>query len=204
MPRACVIKYMTKIVFATRNAHKLAELQAIAGSELEIVSLDTLGCTEDIPEDGLTLHENAVAKARWVSQRYGLPCFADDTGLEVDALNGAPGVYSARYSGEAHNDAANRQLLLHNMEGVPVEKRTARFRTVIAYLESPDAEPRTFEGAVEGRITRTEHGNGGFGYDPVFRPEGWAETFAEAAPERKNAVSHRARATAAFMAWLLK
>lgn len=195
---------MEKIVFATNNAHKLEELRQIAGSRLEILSLNDIGCHDDIPENEPTLRGNAAAKALWVAGKYGLACFADDTGLEVDALGGAPGVHSARYAGGAgHDAAANTALLLKNLQGVPAAERTARFRTVIALVRPADAVPLFFDGTVEGVITEAPAGDGGFGYDPVFRPEGWDKTFAEGTPDEKNAISHRGRATAALLRHLL-
>lgn len=191
------------LVFATNNAHKLNELRAIVGGRFNILSLADIGCHDDIPEDADTLEGNAMAKARWVKERYGYDCFADDTGLEVDALDGAPGVRSARYApGDGHDGAANMALLLRNLAGVPADRRTARFRTAIALLRD-GGEEHLFEGIVEGRIIEEQRGEGGFGYDPVFVPEGWTETFAEASPERKNSVSHRGRATGALLDFLL-
>ena len=180
------------LVFATNNAHKLKELREILGSRYDIVSLNDIGCHDDIPETADTLAGNALQKAQWVKERYGRDCFADDTGLMVDALDGAPGVKSARYAGDAHDSAANVALLLKNLDGVPAERRTARFKTVICLLL--DGETHYFEGVVEGHIIDTMHGGGGFGYDPVFVPDGWNKTFAEATPDEKNAVSHRGRA----------
>lgn len=180
-----------KIVFATNNRHKLDELRQIAGGRFEILGLKDIGCDVDIPETGDTLEANALQKARYVSRHYGMDCFADDTGLEVDALGGAPGVRSARYApGDGHDSTANMALLLKNMEGVT--DRKARFRTVIALII--DGKEHIFEGKVEGEIMEEPSGRGGFGYDPVFRPEGWDMTFAEASPEEKNSVSHRGRA----------
>lgn len=194
---------MKRLIFATNNQHKLSELRQIVNGRFEVSGLEEIGCTEDIPEDADTLQGNALAKARWVAQRYGTPCFADDTGLEVDALGGAPGVHSARYaSGPGHDAKANTELLLNNLQDVPMSQRTARFRTVIAYIDDAGAE-YLFTGVVEGCILTEPHGAGGFGYDPVFRPEGWDISFAEATAEQKNAVSHRGRATAAFVDFLL-
>ena len=180
-----------KIVFATNNAHKLDELRRITGGKIEILGLKDIGCDVDIPETGDTLQENALQKARYVRDHYGMDCFADDTGLEVDALDGAPGVRSARYApGDGHDSAANMALLLKNMDGVA--DRKARFRTVIALII--DGKEHLFEGKVEGDILEVPAGTGGFGYDPVFRPQGWTRTFAEASQDEKNAVSHRGRA----------
>lgn len=188
-----------KLVFATNNSHKLEEIRQIAGDDFEILSLADIGCHDDIPETAPTLEGNALQKARWVKERYGYDCFADDTGLEVDCLGGEPGVHSARYApGDGHDSAANMALLLHNMEGC--DNRSARFRTVIVLIEG-DKE-YTFEGIVEGEILTEPAGKGGFGYDPVFRPSGWKKTFAEASAEEKNQVSHRGRATRALMQYL--
>lgn len=189
-----------KLVFATNNAHKLSEFRAIAGTELSVVSLGDIGCTDDIPETGATLEENALQKAHWVADRYGCACFADDTGLEVAALGGEPGVHSARYApGTDHDAAANTRHLLGKLAGR--SDRRARFRTVIA-LVRPDGSEHLFEGTVEGEILTEAAGTGGFGYDPVFRPTGWERTFAEASAEEKNAVSHRGRATRRFIEFL--
>lgn len=179
-----------KIVFATNNAHKLSEARQILGPGFELVTPRELGITEEIPETGDTLRDNALQKARYVRERTGLDCFADDTGLEVAALGGAPGVYSARYAGEGCDFAANTDLLLRNMAGRA--DRSARFVTVVALLLG-DRE-YTFEGEVRGHITEAPSGEGGFGYDPVFVPEESAVTFAEMAPEQKNRISHRGRA----------
>lgn len=195
---------MKQIVFATNNKHKLEELRAIVGDKINIVSLADIDCCDDIPEDAETLEGNAVAKAEWVCSRYGVPCFADDTGLEVDALNGAPGVHSARYAGgEGHDSAANTSLLLKNLHDVPMPQRTARFRTVIALIY-PDGEKHLFEGSVEGLILTAPQGDGGFGYDPVFAPVEWGGklSFAEAGAVEKNSISHRGRATRALVDFL--
>lgn len=183
---------MKQIVFATNNAHKLKEVREILeGTGIEVLSLGDINCHDDIPETSDTLQGNALQKACWVKERYGYDCFADDTGLEVDALGGAPGVYSARYAGPGHDSAANVALLLENMSGE--ENRKARFRTVIALLRG-DLAPVCFNGVVEGEIARELHGENGFGYDPVFRPEGADVTFAEMTDEDKNSISHRGRA----------
>ncbi len=184
-----------KIVFATNNAHKLQEIRQIVGDKLEILSLADIGCHEDIPETADTLAGNAELKARYVKEHYGYDCFADDTGLIVDALNGAPGVYSARYAGPGHDSVANTRLLLKNLEGV--EDRSARFVTVICLIGGDEA--RFFEGKVEGVITREP---AGCGYDPVFLPAEADVTFAEMPAEAKNAISHRGRATAALLDYL--
>lgn len=192
---------MMKIVFATNNAHKLNELRQIAGNKLQVLSLNDIDCHDDIPETGNTLQENALQKAQYIYEKYGMDCFADDTGLEVDCLGGAPGVHSARYApGEGHDAEANTRLLLENMRRSA--DRSARFRTVIALIL--DGKEYFFEGKVEGVITEAPEGEGGFGYDPVFMPEGWDRTFAQATPKQKNAVSHRGRAVAALMQFLLE
>lgn len=189
-----------KIVFATNNRHKLQELRRIAGDSWKILSLEDIGCNDDIPETADSLEGNAEIKARWVKEKYGYDCFADDTGLMVDALGGAPGVYSARYAGDGHDSQANMSLLIKNMEGV--DNRAARFRTVIALVQGNDVH--LFEGVVEGRITTSPAGCGGFGYDPVFKPAESDVTFAEMDADAKNAISHRGRATARLMDYLLK
>ena len=183
---------MKKIVFATNNLHKLEELRKLTEGKIEILSLKDINCNDDIPETADTLEGNALIKARWVKERYGYDCFADDTGLEVDALDGAPGVYSARYAGDNHDSEANMRLLLSNLEGK--SDRRARFRTVIALLEG--GEEHIMDGVVEGEITLAPSGENGFGYDPVFRPEGFEETFAEMGADQKNKISHRGRAVA--------
>lgn len=181
---------MKKIVFATNNAHKLEEVRAIVGDRFEIIPLAQTGITEDIPETADTLDGNALQKARYVFERTGLDCFADDTGLEVAALGGAPGVHSARYATDGHDHAANRALLLKNLAGVT--DRSARFRTVIALIQG--GEERFCEGEVRGTIATEERGEGGFGYDSLFIPEGYEETFAEMPADLKNSMSHRGRA----------
>ena len=198
-----------KIVFATNNEHKLTEIRAILGPSFEVVSLADIGCHEDIPETGQTLEENALMKAEYIYDKYHLSCFADDTGLEVEALNGAPGVYSARYASMANNSSdtshdseANMARLLRELANN--NNRKARFRTVIAFIEKKDVCPcgctsikvvHKFEGIVKGEITREKSGAEGFGYDPIFRPDGYDKTFAELGADIKNQISHRARAT---------
>ena len=189
---------MRTIVFATNNAHKLSELRAMAGDSLCIRSLSDIGCTDDIPETGDTLRDNALQKARWVASRYGCDCFADDTGLEVEALNNAPGVYSARYAGPGHDSEANMKKLLREMEGM--ENRKARFRTVIALIL--DGKEYLFEGIVNGQITKDKRGTSGFGYDPIFMPDNHTETFAEMGNDIKNTISHRAEAVKKLSAFL--
>lgn len=187
-----------KIVFATNNPNKLREIREILGPNFEIVSLADIGCHVDIPETGDTLEENARQKAEYIMTNYHINCFADDTGLEVEALGGAPGVHSARYAeGTDHDSEANMAKLLHELEGK--ENRTARFRTVISLLEvkgkSPfDYREIQFEGEVRGRIDTGKHGSSGFGYDPIFIPEGYDKSFAELGEEVKNQISHRAKA----------
>ncbi len=188
------------IVFATNNAHKLGELRGIAGEEWNIVSLAEIGCHDDIPETADTLEGNALIKARWVKERYGYDCFADDTGLMVDALDGAPGVYSARYAGPGHDSVANMKLLLERM--ADKDNRNAHFSTVIALVMG--GEEHIFEGRVDGIIAREPSGCGGFGYDPVFVPENSGRTFSEMTAEEKNAISHRGRATRKLMEFLAR
>lgn len=180
-----------KFVFATNNAHKLQEVTAILGERVELLSMKDINCQTDIPETADTLEGNALLKARFIFENYQLDCFADDTGLEVEALNGAPGVYSARYAGDDHNSEANMKKLLRDMEGV--ENRKARFRTVFALIV--DGKEHLFEGIVKGEIIKTRRGTSGFGYDPIFIPEGYTQTFAEMGNDLKNKISHRALAT---------
>ena len=202
-----------KIVFATNNQHKLDEIRAILGPSFEVVSLADIGCHEDIPETGQTLEENALMKAEYIYNKYHLSCFADDTGLEVEALDGAPGVYSARYAAMecvttesqhavSHDSEANMSRLLRELGNN--NNRKARFRTVIALREKKDVCPcgctsikqlHCFEGIVEGQIIRERRGGEGFGYDPIFLPDGYDKTFAELGTDIKNHISHRARAT---------
>ena len=187
-----------KIVFATNNAHKLEEVAAILGDGYEVLSLREIGCDADIPETADTFAGNALQKAQYVKQHYGYDCFADDSGLEVDALNGAPGVYSARYSGGGSE--ANMDKLLHNLMGK--SERSAQFRTVIALLIGE--ETQLFEGVVRGAIIEERRGEGGFGYDPIFVPEGYEHTFAELGSEVKNRISHRAKAVELLAQYLNK
>ena len=180
-----------EIVFATNNAHKLSEIRAILGEDFRILSLADIGCHDDIPETADTLEGNALIKARWVKERYSFDCFADDTGLEVAALGGRPGVHTARYAfPDRHDPVANTRKLLAELDGQA--DRSARFRTVIALVQGTDET--LFEGIVDGRIAPEERGTEGFGYDPVFEPEGLGLTFAELGVETKNSMSHRARA----------
>ena len=209
-----------KIVFATNNQHKLEEIRAILGERIEVLSLKDIGCDADIPETGQTLEENALQKARYVWEHYHLPCFADDTGLEVEALGGAPGVYSARYAAmesrptgtapQPHDSEANMARLLRELG--ENNNRRARFRTVIALIYMKNVCPcgctqikqeQLFEGIVEGQITRERSGVGGFGYDPIFLPDGYQQTFGQMSPAEKNNISHRARATQKLAQFLL-
>ena len=213
-----------KIVFATNNQHKLSEIRSILGNDIEVLSLKDIGCEVDIPETGTTLEENALQKAQYVYDHYHIDCFADDTGLEVDALDGAPGVYSARYasmasltktsttsttSAASHDSEANMARLLKELGNN--NNRRARFRTVIALIQKKDVCPcgctsikeiHKFEGIVEGEIIRERRGGEGFGYDPIFQPEGYDQTFAELGMEIKNHISHRARAVAKLCEFL--
>ena len=201
-----------KIVFATNNQHKLEEIRSILGESIEVLSLKDIGCDVDIPETGTTLEENALQKAQYVYDHYHFSVFADDTGLEVDTLDGAPGVYSARYAGgEGHDSEANMTKLVHELGNN--NNRKARFRTVIALIEKKDICPcgctsikeiHRFEGIVEGEIIRERRGGEGFGYDPIFQPDGYDKTFAELGMDIKNQISHRARATAKLAEYLLR
>ena len=179
-----------KLVVATNNAHKLEEISAILGDEMELLSLKDINCHADIPETANTLEGNAHQKAMYIYENYGMDCFADDTGLEVDALNGAPGVFSARYAGEGHDSEANMQKLLKELEGK--ENRNAQFRTAICLIM--EGKEYLFEGIVKGEIIAEKRGGAGFGYDPIFVPEGYEQTFAELGNDIKNTISHRARA----------
>ena len=190
-----------RLVFATNNAHKLEEIRAILGNSIEILSLADIHCHADIPETADTLEGNARQKSRYVYEHYGLDCFADDTGLEVESLGGAPGVYSARYAdGQGHDSQANMNKLLKEME--EKNDRKAQFRTIISLIEK--GEERQFEGIVKGQITREKRGESGFGYDPIFQPDGYEPTFAELGSDIKNRISHRARAVAALCDYLRK
>ena len=195
------------IVFATNNAHKLSEIRQILGNSIEVLSLKDIGCDVDIPETGSTLEENALQKAQYVFDHYHLDVFADDTGLEVEALNGAPGVYSARYAGDGHDSEANMAKLLKELEHE--DNRKARFRTVIALIQKVGGldcvqRIKLFEGIVNGQIIRERRGGEGFGYDPIFLPDGYDQTFAELGMDIKNEISHRARATAKFADFVLR
>ena len=190
-----------KFVFATNNSHKLEEVTAILGEKVELLSMKDIKCDTDIPETADTLEGNALLKARYIFDNYHLDCFADDTGLEVESLGGAPGVYSARYAnGQGHDSQANMNKLLKEME--EKNDRKAQFRTIISLIEK--GEERQFEGIVKGQITREKRGESGFGYDPIFQPDGYETTFAELGSDIKNRISHRARAVAALCDYLRK
>ena len=197
-----------RIVFATNNQHKLSEIRSILGESIEVLSLKDIGCDVDIPETGTTLEENALQKAQYVYDHYHIDCFADDTGLEVEALNGAPGVYSARYASlestadqpVSHDSEANMARLLRELG--ENNNRRARFRTVIALIQQ--GQVHEFEGIVNGEIIRERRGGEGFGYDPIFQPDGYEETFAEMPMEIKNKISHRGRAVQKLVEFLNK
>jgi XTP/dITP diphosphohydrolase len=182
---------MKKLVFATNNKHKLSEVRAILGNQFEILSLADINCFDEIPETADTLQGNAEQKANWVLEKYGYDCFADDTGLEIDALDGRPGVYSARYAGEGCSFEDNTRKVLEELKGE--SNRKAKFRTVICLKK--DGETHFFEGEVKGEIIAEERGDKGFGYDPIFIPEGFDKTFAELGDDVKNSISHRYLAT---------
>ena len=179
-----------KLVFATNNLHKLEEVSAILGNQIELLSLNDINCHIDIPETADTLEGNALLKSRFIYENYGMNCFADDTGLEVEALEGAPGVYSARYAGDGHNSEANMIKLLDNLK--EKKNRKAQFRTAISLII--DEKEYLFEGIIKGEIGTIKKGDSGFGYDPIFVPEGYNETFAELGSDIKNKISHRALA----------
>lgn len=189
-----------KIVFATHNKHKLNEIKKISKGQLRILSLDDINCHEDIPETGETLKENALIKAKFIINKFKLDCFADDTGLEVETLNNAPGIYSARYAGEKCDSEDNMRKLLNEMKGV--ENRSARFRTIIALLLNN--REYFFEGEIYGDIIDSKRGTNGFGYDPIFVPRGYDKTFGELSADIKNHLSHRAIATQKLVSFLLQ
>ena len=191
---------MKKFVFATNNAHKLAEVTDILGKKVELLSLKDIECYDDIPETADTLEGNALQKARYIYERYHTDCFADDTGLEVEALNGAPGVHSARYATNGHDSEANMKKLIKELEGK--ENRQAQFRTVFALII--DGKEHLFEGIAKGSIIEVRKGTAGFGYDPIFQPEGYTQTFAEMGSAEKNKISHRAIATQKLCNFLAK
>lgn len=189
-----------KIVFASNNKNKVQEIQNQVPESIQIVTLEEIGCFEDIEETGITLEENAIIKANYITEKYNLPCFADDTGLEIEALNGEPGVYSARYAGEEKNSEANMQKVLENLNGV--SNRKAQFKTVIAL--NINNEQYLFTGTVEGEIRNEQKGTNGFGYDPIFEPEHLGKTFAEMTLEDKNKMSHRGRAVEKLIEFLTR
>ena len=191
---------MKKIVFATNNEHKLRELRQILAGKFEILGLNDIACTEDIPETAETIEENSMQKAEYILNKYGLDCFADDTGLEIEALNGRPGVYSARYAGEEKNMQKNIEKILSELSNT--NNRKARFKTVISLII--DGKKQQFEGIVNGKIIEQERGKSGFGYDPVFVPNGYNITFAEMDASEKNKISHRAKAVEKLVAFLGK
>lgn len=187
-----------KLVFATNNLHKVKEVQQMLPSEMELLTLSQVNINEDIPEDYPTLEGNALQKARYIFEKYGYSCFADDTGLEVEALNNEPGVYSARYAGEHKSSEDNITKVLNNLGSN--SNRNACFRTVIALILN--GEEHLFEGRVDGTILTERHGSDGFGYDPIFQPDGYEVSFAEMSLNDKNAISHRGRAVEKFVAFL--
>ncbi|WP_309640286.1 non-canonical purine NTP diphosphatase [Flavobacterium sp.] len=187
-----------KLVFATNNANKIKEVQALLPTSIEIISLDSIGCFEDIPETADTIEGNAIQKANYVTKKYGYDCFADDTGLEVEALNGEPGVYSARYAGAQRNADDNMNLLLANLQNQ--SNRNAQFKTVIAL--NLNGKQHLFTGIAGGKITLEKIGNQGFGYDPIFQPDGYSETFAQLSIEQKGQISHRGKATQQLITFL--
>lgn len=190
---------MKPIVFATGNPHKIREVNELLGDRFQIISLKDIGCEEDLPETQDTIAGNAQQKARYLKAHYGHDCFAEDTGLEIDALDGAPGVYTARYAGPQRDPEANMQLVLEQL--ADTQYRSARFRTVIALILN--GQEHLFEGIAEGSIAEQQSGSGGFGYDPIFIPEGYGETFAEMDKVEKNAISHRGKAVELLAHFLL-
>jgi len=190
---------MRKIIFATNNQHKLKEIRKITGNHFKVTGLEEIGFKGDIPETGSTIRENASLKSHFIFGRYNVDCFADDTGLEIDALNGKPGVFSARYAGEDGNAEKNIEKVLNELKGI--KNRKARFVTVISLIYKE--KEYLFEGKVEGKIIDSKRGNEGFGYDPVFIPEGYKMTFAEMPAALKNKISHRALATKQLLSFLL-
>lgn len=189
-----------KIVFATNNQHKLDEIRKISKGKLEVLSLADINCHDEIPETGATLKENALIKAQFIKDKYHIDCFADDTGLEVEALDNAPGIFSARYAGAHCDSEDNMRKLLFELQGV--ENRNAQFRTVIALIL--DGKEYFFEGEIKGEIIYSKRGTNGFGYDPIFEPEGYGKTFGELSKEIKNILSHRAIATKKLVTFLLE
>jgi len=191
---------MKKIVFATNNAHKLSEVKSILSPDFEIISLKELNCFDDIPETADTLDGNALLKAEYIHSRFNIDCFADDTGLEIRALGGEPGVFSARYAGENHDATKNMEKVLRLL-GDSADRK-AQFRTIIALIQN--GETHFFEGKIEGRILKEPRGNEGFGYDPIFVPDGYDRSFAELGVEEKNKISHRAMAVQKLIDYLKK
>lgn len=189
-----------KIVFATNNPNKIKEVQALLPSHIKLVSLKEIGCTEDIPETQVTIEGNAIQKADYIKKHYGLDCFADDTGLEVTVLNGAPGVYSARYAGPQRNANDNMDLLLSELKSK--DNRSARFKTVIAMHFQGNF--LSFEGICKGEITKNKKGTDGFGYDPIFQPTAYKQTFAELSLDEKNRIGHRGKAVSKLVDYLNK
>ena len=189
-----------KLVFATNNKHKLEEIQHILGKKISLLSLKDIECNDEIPEDHDTLEQNASQKANFIFNKYKVDCFADDTGLEIEALNGQPGVLSARYAGETKNSEENMEKVLREMVGV--SNRKARFRTVISLIL--DNKEYFFEGIVEGEILMKKAGQDGFGYDPIFKPAGYRTSFAQMSIQEKNIISHRAKATEKLVEFLLQ
>ena len=189
---------MHKLVFATNNDHKMRELRQILSSEFELLSLNDIGCSDDIPETGNTLEANAAQKSFYIWDKCGIDCFADDTGLEIEALGNEPGVYSARYAGEGRNATDNMLKVLEKMKNET--KRNARFRCVISLIIN--GNERQFEGIVEGKILTEKHGDAGFGYDPIFMPDGFKQSFAEMSADDKNQISHRGRAVMKLVDYL--
>ena len=187
-----------KLVFATNNQNKVNEIKSLLGEGIEIVSLKDIGCNEELPETQETLEGNALQKARYVADNYNVNCFADDTGLEIESLNGAPGVYSARYAGMECKAEDNMTKVLAEL--VAKESRVAKFRTIVALILN--GEEHSFEGQVDGSITRSKSGSDGFGYDPIFQPNGFDITFSEMSMAEKNAISHRGKAVAKLVAFL--
>jgi XTP/dITP diphosphohydrolase len=198
--RPCEKYQNVKLVFATNNKHKLEEVRKILPASIELLALNDIGCNDALPETGNTFEQNALQKARYIHDKYGHDCFADDSGLEVKALQGRPGVYSARFAGDENNSAANITKVLTELN--QEEDRKAKFRTVIALMIGE--ETTYFEGTIEGEITLSVRGKNGFGYDPIFIPDGFHVTFAEMAPELKNRISHRAIAVRKLVEFLSK
>ncbi|WP_367771296.1 non-canonical purine NTP diphosphatase [Flavobacterium sp. WC2421] len=188
-----------QLVFASNNKNKIKEIQQLLPATIQLLSLEDIGCHEEIPETADTIEGNAILKANYVTQKYGYDCFADDTGLEVEALHGAPGVYSARYAGEQKDSNDNMNKLLTDLSGK--SNRNAQFKTVITL--NKDGKQQLFTGIATGKITEEKWGDKGFGYDPIFKPEGYQETFAQLSSEIKNKISHRGKATQQLIAFLI-